>query len=219
MSRVHAFSTRRAAPVLAFIGAMSAFSVPAYAAGDVFYSGRATGVNATVTVLGIRQSVTIADNGMSCQGNAKSETLYSLSNPAPLGIWVNEAYTFTQGRERRSLTKARLSGLKLDVPGLSVDGSLIEARAEARCDASNTVTLAGKSTVGTLTINGKGYAVTGAPNQTVSIPGIASIVINEQRRYANEIRVTGVRIRLLTSNTLATGDVQIAAAKARIVCE
>ncbi|MCC2656727.1 MAG: hypothetical protein K0Q76_1835 [Panacagrimonas sp.] len=209
----------RAVPLLTIAGLMSAVSLPASATGDVFYSGRATGVNASVTVLGIKQNILISDNGMSCQGLPKSETLYSLTNPAPLNVSINEAYTFTQGRERSSLTKARLSGLSVGVPGLAVNSTLIEARAQATCNASNEITLNGKSTIGTLTINGQAYPVTGQPNQRITIPNIASITVNEQQRFANEIRVVGVHVRLLTSNTLATGDLQIAAAKARIVCD
>ena len=214
------FSSPARAPALfALAAALSATTFPAAAVGDVFYSGRATGVNASVTVLGIKQNILISDNGMSCQGLPKSETLYSLTNPAPLNVSINEAYTFTQGRERSSLTKARLSGLSIGVPGLSLNSTLIESRAQATCSTSNEITLNGKSTVGTLTINGKAYAVTGQPNQRISIPNIASITLNEQKRYADEIRVVGVHVRLLTTNTLASGDVQIAAARAKIVCD
>lgn len=209
----------RAIPMLTIAGLLSSVSLPAAAVGDVFYSGRATGVNASVTVLGVKQNILISDNGMSCQGLPKSETLYSLTNPAPLNVSINEAYTFTQGRERSSLTKARLSGLSIGVPGLALNSTLVEARAQATCNTSNEVTLNGKSTVGTLTINGEAYTVTGQPNQRITIPNVASITVNEQQRFANEIRVVGVHVRLLTSNTLATGDVQIAAAKAKIVCD
>lgn len=217
MHSVLNFARPGAAAVLA--GAATLMTSPVFATGDVFYSGRATGVNATVTVLGIKQSVLISDNGMSCQGLPKSETLYTLSNPAPLGINITEAYTFTQGKERTSLTKARLSGVSVGVPALSIDSTLIEARAQASCDQSKVVTLSGKSTVGALNVNGKAYAITGQPNQSISIPGVAQIVVNQQIRYSNEIRVVGVRVKLLTSNTLATGDIQIAAAKAKITCD
>lgn len=209
----------RTLPILTVASVLGATSVPAIAAGDVFYSGRATGVNASVTVLGIKQNILIADNGMSCQGIPKSETLYTLTNPAPLNLSINQAYTFTQGRERSSLTKARLSGVSIGVPGLTLNSTLIESRAQATCNTTNEITLHGKSTVGTLTINGESYAVTGQPNQRITIPNVASITINEQLRYSNEVRVVGVRVRLLTSNTLATGDLQIAAARAKIMCD
>ena len=218
MASLSSFAARTL-PILTVAGVLGATSVPVVAAGDVFYSGRATGVNASVTVLGIKQNILIADNGMSCQGIPKSETLYTLTNPAPLNLSINQAYTFTQGRERSSLTKARLSGVSIGVPGLTLNSALIESRAQATCNASNEITLHGKSTVGTLTINGESYAVTGQPNQRITIPNVASITINEQLRYSNEVRVVGVRVRLLTSNTLATGDLQIAAARAKIMCD
>lgn len=209
----------RAMSLLTAAGLMSLASLPAAAAGDVFYSGRATGVNASVTVMGVKQNILISDNGMSCQGIPKSETLYSLTNPAPLNVQINEAYTFTQGRERSSLTKARLSGVVVGVPGLDLSSTLVESRAQATCNTSNVVTLNGKSTVGTLTINGQAYSVTGQPNQRITIPNVAQITVNEQQRFADEIRVVGVHVRLLTTNTLATGDMQLAAAKAKIVCD
>jgi hypothetical protein len=218
---MYAFSSRaaRAFPMVSVAAVLGAAALPASAAGDVFYSGRATGVNASVTVMGIKQNILISDNGMSCQGLPKSETLYSLTNPAPLNVSINEAYTFTQGRERSSLTKARLSGVSIAVPGLALNSALIESRAQATCNTSNVITLNGKSTVGTLTINGQSYAVTGQPNQRISIPNVASITVNEQQRFSNEVRVVGVRVRLLTTNTLAAGDLQIAAARAKIVCD
>lgn len=194
-------------------------TAPVFATGDVFYSGRATAVNATVTVNGLKQSVLISDNGMSCQGLPKTETLYTLTNPPPLDVNITEAYTFTQGKDRSSLTKARLSGVNVGVPGLSLNSTLIEARAQASCDLSKVVTLSGKSTVSNLNVNGKPYAITGQPNQSITIPGLAQIIINEQIRYSNEIRVVGVRVKLLTTNTPVTGDIQISAARAKIVCD
>ncbi len=219
MTSLHLRPTRRAFALTIFGATLAATSLPTFATGDTFYSGRATGVGAVVTVLGIRQSVTVSDNFMSCQGLPKSETLYTLNNPTPLGIGVDEAYTFTQGRDGTALTKARISGLRVDVPGFSMGSALIESRAQATCDDSNVVTLTGKSTVGTLTINGQTYTATGQANQKITIPGIADITLNEQKRYVGEIRVIGVHVKLLTSNTLATGDVQVAAAKAKISCE
>jgi hypothetical protein len=190
------------------------------AAGDVFYNGRATAVSGVVKVGDIRQSVLISDNGMSCQGLPKNETLYGISRPGtPVAVVADEAYTFTQGRDRRALTKARISGLKLDVPNVAIALSAAEGRAEARCDESNTVTVIGKSTVGTLSVNGQSYAVTGQPNQAIEIPGLATITVNEQTKLAREVRVVALRVKLLDPSQPLSGDIQVAAARAKITCE
>lgn len=187
-------------------------------AGDVFYSGRATAVSGTVKLGDVVQTVTISDNGMSCQGLPKTETLYNVNHPLPIGVRADEAYTFTQGKDRRAISKARLSNLSLDIPGLALGLTAVESRAEANCDESNVVKVIGKSTFGSLSVNGQSYAITGQPNQTIQIPNVASITVNEQTKFSTEMRVVGLRIKLLNASQPLYGDIQVAAARAKISC-
>lgn len=210
---------RRPAALAAMLGATLLVQAGTVAAGDVFYSGRATALHGVVTLDGVRQSVTVSDNSMSCQGLPKNETLYSISRPGPVEVMADEAYTFTQGRNRVSLAKTRMSGLRLNVQGLAINGASFESRAEASCDESNVVTLKAKSTVGTLTINGETHAITGRPNQAIDVPNVARVIVNYQTKSANEVRVIGMRVKLLDSTQAVTGDINVAAARAKIQCE
>lgn len=204
-------------PALALLGA-SLLYPGLTEAGDVFYSGRAIGLTAQLKVGDVVQNFSVSDNSMSCQGLPKSETLYSLTLPGPLPVTASEAYTFTQGRDRSALTRARLSNVNVGIPGLSLALTAVDARSEAKCDDSNIVTLIGKSTLGSLTVNGKPYALTGQPNQSISIPNVATLVVNEQSKTSQEIRVTGLRIKLLDSSLGASGDIRVASTRAKISC-
>lgn len=66
--------------------------------------------------------------------------LYGISRPWAVQVMADEAYTFTYGRDRRSLAKARISGLQLGVPELAIRGASFESRAEAGCNESQVVT-------------------------------------------------------------------------------
>lgn len=210
---------KQSSAVVALVGALP-LGLPGVAtAGDVFYSGRATALYGVVKLDDVRQSVTVSDNSMSCQGLPKNETLYSISRPGPVSVVADEAYTFTQGRDRSSLAKSRISGLQLDVPGLAIRGSAFESRAEATCDTSNVVTLNGKSTVGSLTINGNTHTITGQPNQAIEVPNVARITANYQTKTSNEVRVIALRVKLLDSTQSLTGDIYVSAARAKIQCE
>lgn len=205
-------------PALAILGASLLHAAPV-AAGDVFYSGRATAVNGQLKIGGLVQNFTVSDNGMSCQGTPKSETLYDVSHPLPLAVNASQAYTFTQGRNRSSLARARLSNVNVEVAGLKASLSAVDARSEARCDDSGTITLLGKSTLGSLTVNGQSYALTGQPNQSIAIPNVAVLIVNEQVKFSQEVRVTGLRIKLLDASVGVSGDVRIASTRAKISCE
>jgi hypothetical protein len=209
----------RAASTALFAAALLFVPLSSALAGDVFYSGRATAVSGKIKLLEIEQNVLVSDNGMSCQGLPKNETLYNVSQQGAVSVRADEAYTFTQGKDRSAITKARLSGLQLDIPGLAVALTAVESRAEASCDENNAYTVKGKSTLGTLTVNGQPYTLSGQPNQSFEIPGIATLTVNEQVRFSREVRVVGLRIKLLDPKQPLSGDIQVAAARAKISCE
>src|SRR6185312_7292463 len=78
-------------------GALSSMPLSALAA-DVFYSGRATGINGQSTITGTNQEVLVADVGMSCQGLPHDETVASFSNPAPLKVSADNIKVHTLGK-------------------------------------------------------------------------------------------------------------------------
>jgi hypothetical protein len=67
------------------------------------------------------------------------------------------------------------------LPGaLNITADVIQATADAVCDSSGNADVSGNSLITNLVINGNVIAITGQPNQTITIPQVASIVINEQ---------------------------------------
>ena len=64
---------------------------------------------------------------------------------------------------------------------LLVNADVIQSTAAASCDQNTRVaSSAGQSLIANLKINGNPIAVTGQPNQTLLLPGLAKVVINEQ---------------------------------------
>jgi hypothetical protein len=104
-------------------------------------------------------------------------------------------------------SEASLANLNLIVAGISISADSVLARASQVSGAAGT----GSSTISNLSINGTPIAVTGDPNQTVSIPG-GQVVINEQT-----ISSTGTAVVNAVHATVAgVADVVIASATAGI---
>jgi hypothetical protein len=96
---------------------------------------------------------------------------------------------------------------------VSAFGGLLVAasvRADARADCSGAT---GSSTISGLVFGGLAIVVTGAANQTVSIPGVATLVINEHvaGSASTELTVNALRLTLATGEqlTLCTANVGV----------
>jgi len=64
---------------------------------------------------------------------------------------------------------------------LLINADVIQSTASATCDQNTRrATIAGQSLIANLKVNGNPIPVTGQPNQTLLLPGLAKIVINEQ---------------------------------------
>ncbi len=207
-----------ARPLAAALLMVSVLASGTSVAGDVFYTGRATAIKGTLSGGDTNQSVLVSDNGMSCQGRPKEETLHSIGVPGTIAISAHEAYTFTQGLNRRAFAESRISGMSFQTPGLSITSSLIDAQAEASCDESNAITVRGDSNVGSLEINGEKYEATGQPGQRINIGDLATIVLNEQTQYSREFSVIAMRVILRDGSEPLGANVRFAAARAKITC-
>jgi hypothetical protein len=193
-------------------------SVPlAASAADIFYSGRATGINGQTTITGTNQEVLVADVGMSCQGLPHDETVASFSNPAPLKVSVQNIKVHTLGKSGASAADASMQNLNYSVPGLTITSSSIGAHARATCDiASGTVTATGHSDFQTLVINGQ--ATTVSPNKRVDIPNVGRVVLDEHRHYSDQMKVNAIHITLDNPSLPASGEVYIGQVRAQAIC-
>jgi hypothetical protein len=100
---------------------------------------------------------------------------------------------------------ASLSNLAMTVAGTGISAEFIQSRALAASGAVPT----GLASIEGLSIGGVPVSFAGAPNQTISLPGL-SVTLNEQIHSASGIVVNALRVRSLDGLT----DVVVGSAKA-----
>lgn len=197
---------------LAFVASLVAFlalggAVPALA--DTTYSGRAAAVFVNSAVTG---PVYLSDTGeLPPSGGAQGASLLSATVPGVLSANVLNA--FTGGASGNARSSASL--FEADVlPGhpAHLTASFVRSQTEATCDG-----LTGSSEILNLTFGGQNVVVSGQPNQTVTIPGVATLIINEQVRTVNghygEIRVNAIHLTVP-----GVAEVILSSAKSDINC-
>jgi hypothetical protein len=164
---------------------------------------------ARVSVLGILGTATttaLADTGtLSGVNDARDASTVTGSVPSTLSAETLSAATISWADQVDSF--ASLANLNITVAGIGITADSVLAQASQVLGAAGS----GSSTLSNLAINGTPIAVTGAPNQTVSIPG-GQIVINEQT-----ISSTGTAVvNALHVSVAGAADVVIASATAGI---
>ncbi len=183
----------------------------AQGAGDpITFSGQATGVRATV--FGPLGGTTVlSDTGpLPSSGGAREASLLTASVPGLLTAEVLHASTVGRGAWSRS--EASLASLALTVGGNSIAADFLMARAMANCGSAGPA-VHGSSQLANLSVDGQAISVSGAPNQTVTLPN-GKVVINEQvSPNAGDITVNALHVVV---NGIA--DVVISSAHADVTC-
>jgi hypothetical protein len=105
-----------------------------------------------LNVNGALVSQSISSTTMNCQTTAGSE--------------VSNSFAQTEGLQL---------GLQAGAATASITAEVLRANAGAVCMGTS-----GSSLITNLRINNQGVTVTGQPNQVVGIPGVATVIINEQ---------------------------------------
>ena len=197
--------SERSTPLTAVLADVSASS----ASHATSYSGRATVLQATVSGL---PPVVLADAGpLPPSGGAEEASLLNASVPGLLTAEVLHASTVGQGNASRS--EASVADLSLTVAGSTISAGLLQARAEAVCTDGG-ATASGNSEITALSVNGQTIALTGAPNQTVPVPG-GEIIINEQTSAGpGDITVNALHVIVP-----GVADVIVSSAHADITCQ
>lgn len=103
------------------------------------------------------------------------------------------------------VAESSLGNLAMTVAGTGITADFVLSRAKTVSGGGNT----GRTSIDGLTIGGLPIAVSGAPNQAVSLPGL-SVILNEQVSSAGGIVVNALRIRTLDGLT----DVVVGSARA-----
>lgn len=199
------------------LAAMLTFSASAH---EIVYQGRATAASGSVTIVSQTSKTLIADVGMTCTGEPREEVVASAQSPAPLALQANEVRSAIEGVDGVASAESGMQELLLDVPGVTIAADQIQSFAQAECKSDSSVEVSGGSTLSNVSVNGRRISLTGEPNQTIGIPNVATITLNEQVRYSREFRVIGIHVKLADASTPVNGDIQIAAARAKIkTCE
>ena len=172
------------------------------------FSGQATVVNANV--LGL--PVVLGDTGpLPPEGGSQDASLLDASVPSWLSVSVVHATTVAMGDASRS--EASVADLNLTVAENNIGASFLMSRAEAYCSPA----VFGKSEIAELIVNGQTVDVSGAPNQTLSLPGGGTLTINEQSQtvQGNQADITVTALHVVVPGV---ADVAIARAHADITC-
>jgi hypothetical protein len=166
--------------------------------------GQAAAVQATVLgILGTVTTTTLSNTGtLAGTNDARDTSQLAGSIPSLLGAEALQADTIGWPGEVDS--EASLAGLNLTVAGLPISADFVRSSAVAIAGTASS----GTSEIDNLAINGVPIAVTGAPNQTIPIPG-GQLVINEQTVSGGTVVVNALH---LTVNGIA--DLVIASATA-----
>lgn len=195
--------------------------LPAAQSHEVHFTGRATGVNGTVTFQSVKKTLVLADVLMSCSGTAREETVSTVSNPQPLGLTARTVRGYTIGRDDVAASNAGIEELHLNLAdGFKVDATGLQSNAESRCDeATFKITKTGDTDVATLSINGQARSITGEPNQTFDVPGLGQVIVNEQLHPSTrELIVNALHVKVSDPSYPASGDIVFAHSRAKITC-
>lgn len=193
--------------LLAALLAMSGAVAPASAQEEVeqpiwTYFAQSGGTQANLIGKTVNSDLTGASNIGGTAFNASSSN--GVARVRVPGIIQVGAITTSQvaapfGSDGLQITsKAKIAGIDLLNGAIKVDG--IETTNIARATPSG-FSKEADSKLATLTIGGKSYPISTAPNTTVEIPGLAKIVINEQVSNSSgsgiETKVNALRVTLL----------------------
>src|SRR5882762_11521054 len=191
-------------------GLLIALAVPsrnASAQDGCDYSGRAYG--AYVNVAGLAPTY-FADTGdLPSTGGTRTSSLVNVN--APGVITATTMADTTTGSNCQANSAAAIENVTvLQGNPAQVHAMLVKSSAYADC-----ASLKGASTIVGLTFGGIPVTVTGAPNQTVTIPGVATLTIDEQISGPGKaFTVNALHLRLLGG----TQEVIIASAHSDVFC-
>jgi hypothetical protein len=170
----HHLARLAGAPLLAVL--LFSTATPARSA---IYGGRSYGLYISLPSLGIVPPVTLSDTGqLPPAGGLQTNSLLNASVSAFGGPVANATTlgTLVQGVPFTSNGSAEVQNLDL-LSGhpAHLTASVVRAETNVFCTGAG-----GQSIIVGLTFGGVPIIVSGQPNQTISIPGVATLVINEQ---------------------------------------
>jgi len=192
--------------IMALFAASSVF--PTFADNATTFSGRAFAVSVTTPLTG---TVTLADTGqLPPQGGETDATVLSVQTQQ---AQAEVLLSVTMGFDQHAESRAAVADVTL-LPGTpnQIKADFLQAHSLATCTG-----VSGDSDIANLQIAGQEITVSGQPNQTVNVPGVLTLVINEQKTSSsggtNSITVNAIDL------TLVNGiEVIVSSAHSDITC-
>jgi hypothetical protein len=185
------------------------------------YGGDATGAEVTVTATGT--TIRAATGSLSISGGMADAALLvgdipSSATAGAVALTASALHSAVVGSGATTRAEASMGAVGLTVSGNQFSSDFLMARSAASCGPSVT----GTSELLNLVVNGQTITVTGAPNQTISLPN-GSAIINAQvptvGGTSGELSVTALRV--MTHDTITgqpIADVLLSTVDAKIDC-
>lgn len=180
--------------------------IPAFAENTTF-SGRAIGVSIDTAILDLK----LADTGeLPPEGGEIDATVLKVEHQL---VNVQVLLSVTMGFDKKAESEAATADVTLlpNTPN-QITADLVRANSIATCDG-----VSGSSEIVNLRLAGQQINVSGQPNQTVSVPGVLTLIINEQidssHDMTNEIIVNALHLTLVTEE-----EVIVSSARSDITC-
>jgi hypothetical protein len=157
---------------LAQLGVQLPLPTPTVSSSTV--TGQATAAQVVLLgLLGTATTTSLASTGISATNSESDVAQLTGSIPSLLGAEVLNAVTYSYPSQVDS--QASLANLGLTIAGVGITADSVVAEASQVLGAAGN----GSSYINNLAINGLPVTVTGAPNQTIQIPG-GQLILNEQ---------------------------------------
>ncbi len=180
------------------------------------YSGSATGL--IVTVPGVLNVQIGATGQLPSSGGSITTAPILGVNLGGGAVLANVLPSSTSGMNGTATSSAQVTDLGVNLIALDVSATVASSTATATC-GPNGAMVSGSSVVTSLVVNGKSITVTGAPNQTITIPLIGKVVINEQQTGSSGKGNKGMTVDALHITLLdGTANVIVAQSHADITC-
>src|SRR6266403_2127087 len=189
-------------------------------AGAQTFGGYATGAQVTVTATGT--TVRAASGSLPSSGGGVDASLLvgDIPGSATGGVVSLSAGVLHSAASGITEThaEASMADITLTVSGNQITADFLMARSSAACAPA----VAGSSEITNLVINGQPIVVTGAPNQTVTLPNGTAVINQQFPNVGGTSAALNVSALRVTTNDPITGqpvaDVLLATIDAEIQC-
>src|SRR5258708_32449988 len=187
----------------------------------VAFSGQATVPRVTTHGLIDIPNTLSATGPLPPSAGALQTSLLSISFPGLLTADV--AHATTIGQADRARSEASVADVTLTAGGNTIAASLLRSSAMAVCTTGGPA-VSGSSEIADLVVNGQPFAVSGQPNQTITLPvGGVMAIINQQSSSISgntgSITVNALHVIIPSVGLVPGVDVGVSSAHADVTCQ